>query len=527
MTNEEWEYYINKCNVPQHYRPIVKKYRKNFGQHITEIGKIPGIEFEVEIERIADSKNGQWKNPHAFHTNPYSQNASDQAEIERQLDEQLEAGIIKPSTNPGEYQASCTVVTKKADPITGEKAKRVAIDYTGLNANTKMKNYPIPNIRRIVEKSTLFKKYILIDIKSAYNHIPVKEECQELLGFAVENRGRFIPTRMNFGPKGAPAVFGAAMQMIFGDLYRTGWFYQYFDDLTICGNTTKELMERFEIVMQKIEQYNLTIKLTKCEWEKEEINILGSRISKGSQKIQPKYLEAVKQWKLTSENAESFLGMINYLSKFIPNLAELTKPIREIVERPKEKKGGLKPPKRSVNDPEVIRNFEKIRQIILNDPELKGIDPNKPVTIRTDASDIAGGAVLMQEENKILKPRAYFSTTFNETERKWHILRKEALVLRKAVQHFKKDIKCLRPGWITIQTDNQTLKNMLKKPQQHDDTEIQYAAYEVAQIFANVEHIKGSENFIADFLSQKRKTIQPSNEERLLVGIMDNPDYIV
>jgi len=61
MTNEEWEYYINKCNVPQHYQPIVRKYRKNFGQHITEIGKIPGIEFEVEIERIADSKTDHGK----------------------------------------------------------------------------------------------------------------------------------------------------------------------------------------------------------------------------------------------------------------------------------------------------------------------------------------------------------------------------------------------------------------------------------------------------------------------------------
>ena len=64
--------------------------------------------------------------------------------------------------------------------------------------------------------------------------------------------------------------------------------------------------------------------------------------------------------KLTPQNAESFLGMVNYLSRFIPNLAELTKPIREIVERPKEKKGGLKPPKRSVTDELVQKNFEKI-----------------------------------------------------------------------------------------------------------------------------------------------------------------------
>src|SRR5215470_3846516 len=104
---------------------------------------------------------------------------------------------------------------------------------------------------------------------------------------------------MNFGPKGAPAQFGAAMQMIFGDLYPKGWFFQYFDDLTICGNTTKELMERLEIVMRKMQEYNLTVKLTKCEFDKSEINILGSRISNGNLKIQQKYIDSAKNWKLT------------------------------------------------------------------------------------------------------------------------------------------------------------------------------------------------------------------------------------
>ena len=151
----------------------------------------------------------------------------------------MEAGVIEPSRDPGPYQASCTVVLKKEDPITKEWSKRVAIDYTGLNENTEGKSYPIPNIQKIIVNTTRFKKFILIDIKSAYNHIMVEEESWELLGFAVEGRGRFIPTRMNFGPKEAPA----AMQMVFGDSYETGWFYQYFDDLTICGNTTKGLID--------------------------------------------------------------------------------------------------------------------------------------------------------------------------------------------------------------------------------------------------------------------------------------------
>ena len=102
------------------------------------------------------------------------------------------------------------------------------------------------------------------------------------------------------------------------------------------------------------------------------------------------------------------------------------------------------------------------------------------------------------------------------------MIRKEALVIRKAIQFFKKDIKCIRPNWITIQTDNQTLKNMIKKPVQHDDEEVQSAAYEVSMIFANIEYISGKENYIADFLSQKEKRKQPDEIDRLLVGIIDD-----
>ena len=106
------------------------------------------------------------------------------------------------------------------------------------------------------------------------------------------------------------------------------------------------------------------------------------------------------------------------------------------------------------------------------------------------------------------------------------MVQKEALVMRKAVQYFIKNIKCLRPGWIIIQTDSKTLKGMLRKRTQYEDDEVQQAAYEISQILAEVEHISSKENFIADFLSQKKKVKQHDNEKRLMVGIIDNP-YII
>ena len=68
---------------------------------------------------------------------------------------------------------------------------------------------------------------------------------------------------------------------------------------------------------------------------------------------------------------------------------------------------------------------------------------------------------------------------------------------------------------------------MVKKPMQHDDDEIQAAAFEVNQLSANIEYIPGKDNFMADFLSQKQKKNKIDDADRLLVGIIDNPDIII
>ena len=516
MTEEEWKWYMEKCKVPNEFKDIVQKYRKSFGQTLAEIGSIPEMEFTIELRVEKDSYDGQWRYPRPFYTEPYKQTEINQKKIEEQTKQELKYGIIKPSINPGPYQASCTAVLKKPNLITGERETRIARDYVGLNANTVMKGYPIPNIQRIVKNMSQWKKFVCIDITSAYFHIPVRQKDQELLAFAVSGMGRFIPTVMPFGPKGAPSVFGAAMQKIFGDLYTTGWFAQYFDDLAIGANNIKELKERVAKVFERIRANNLTIKLTKCEWLKEEINLLGWKISNGKLRIQDKNIEAITKWKLEKETIPSLMGLLNYMTSFIPRLAELAKPIREVFQN-----------KRKIDDEIVLKNFKIIQQIITQDPYLKMIEPRKPIKIQTDASEKATGAVLLQQDNKeIWIPRGYYSYTFTPTEQKWNsTVRKEAKAIANAIKHFQKDLP-IGIGQIIIETDSNTLVNMLKQSKQHQDQEVAMAQYRIGKIIGEINHIRREENILADSLSKNNNEKQKYSEiDRLLVGILDNEQY--
>jgi hypothetical protein len=98
---------------------------------------------------------------------------------------------------------------------------------------------------------------------------------------------------------------------------------------------------------------------------------------------------------------------------------------------------------------------------------------------------------------------------------------KEAIVIRKAIEHFKRDIKMVNPNWITIQTDNQTLVNMIRKPAQYEG-EVQMAIYRTMNYY--VEYIKGENNVLADALSRelKAKNNPVDKLDRILVEIVDN-----
>jgi len=517
MTIPQFKWYIEKCKVPQFIQPLIWKYRMIFGQNPKEIQIYPDLKFYMELELVKETPKGPWKEPEPFHTEPYKQNLTSQQAIEEMVKSQLEANFIQPCERPGPYQASCTVVWKKTNLITNDKEPRVCFDYKGINANTKNVAYPIPRINIIKQMMKSYSIFTGIDITSAYNHIEVEENTRRLLQFAVDKLGKFEPLRMPFGPKQAPGIFAMAMQQTFSDLYPTGWFGQYFDDLTVAANNEQELLSRIEQVFQRLKAKNLTVKLTKCDWNKKELHILGSVITKQGEKIQPKNIEAIQKFEVTQENIPSFLGLANYMIQFIPKLATIAKVLRETQGRSATRK---------VNDPECQRAITEIKKLITTETYLKSINPNDPVIIQTDASETAGGAVLLQKEKlngkEVLTPRGYYSYTFTPTERKWQsMVAKEAMVIRKAIEHFKRDIKMVNPNWITIQTDNQALVNMIRKPTQYEG-EVMLAKYRTMNYY--VEHIKGENNILADALSRELKAKNRPVEklDRILVEIIDN-----
>ena len=104
------------------------------------------------------------------------------------------------------------------------------------------------------------------------------------------------------------------------------------------------------------------------------------------------------------EELRRFLGMINYLHKFISNFSEKTAPLRELLQ----------------ND---VQAFNTLKADISQPPVLRYFDPSKPVTLSVNASKSGLGAACLQDGY----PVAYASRALMEAETRYAQIEKELL----------------------------------------------------------------------------------------------------
>lgn len=102
------------------------------------------------------------------HTKTYRYPHVHKAEVEKQIDEMLEDGIIQNSISP--WTSPIWIVPKKLD-ASGKKKWRVVIDYRKLNEKTVNDKFPIPRIEEILDRLGRSTYFTTLDLKSGFHQI--------------------------------------------------------------------------------------------------------------------------------------------------------------------------------------------------------------------------------------------------------------------------------------------------------------------------------------------------------------------
>ena len=134
---------------------------------------------------------------------------------------------------------------------------------------------------------------------------------------------------MNYG-----ATFQRAMDIAFSE--ELGYFIIiYLDYITVFSKTDEEHLEHLKIVFQKCRKYGLSLNPKKTMFGLQEGKLLGHIILEEGTKIDPKRIEAILQISHPRDIKELkyFIGNINLLRRFIPNLAELLRNIANMLKK--------------------------------------------------------------------------------------------------------------------------------------------------------------------------------------------------
>ena len=120
------------------------------------------------------------------------------------------------------------------------------------------------------------------------------------------------------------------MSDLFGDLPGV---FTYFDDFLVTGETMEELEANLRRVFERCRVHNLKLQLKKCRFFLQEIPWLGHVIGQGTLKADPGKIEAIVNMPDPAGPPDliRLLGMVTYLDKFCCNLAELTRPLRDLL----------------------------------------------------------------------------------------------------------------------------------------------------------------------------------------------------
>ena len=211
-------------------------------------------------------------------------------------------------------------------------------------------------------------------------------------------------------------------------------------------------MDRLITVFDRLRGANLKLKAKKCLLFGTDFRFLGHIISEKGIQTDPDKVQCVVDWHppRTLRQVRSFLGMVNYYSRFIKDYAKKAGPIQDLTK--KNTKFNWRE--------ECQRAFELLKNRLVTAPVMAYPLRDGMFILDTDASDYAYGAVLSQlqpDEDGVLQEKtiAYASKRFDEREVKYCARRRELLAIIKFVKHFEVYLKGVT---FTIRTDHASLK---------------------------------------------------------------------
>lgn len=404
--------------------------------------------------------------------------------VEQELERMLNLGVIKKVSEPTEWCAPMVIVWKKTGAV------RICVDYTDLNDNIVRDRTILPTVDEVLARLQNAKVFTKLDQNCGFWQVPLSEDSQLLTTF-ITPWGRYCFTRLPFGISIGPEYFQARMKEA---LAGCPGVEPLQDDTVVAGKDLEDHNKKLDCVMKALNKAGIRLNINKCEFAVKELKFLGHLVGENGIRPDPEKTDSINNYQQPKDTKEllRFLGMVNQLGKFIPNLSELSQPLRILLNKKVE----------WVWSHEQEQSFHKIKQALTSAPTLAFYSTKAETKLSTDSSSYGLGAVLLQRPRSTeeWRPVAYASRTLTNAETRYAQIEKEALGITWATEKFQDYLIGLK---FTIETDHKPLVPIFTtKPIADLSSRLQRFRLRMMRYVYDIEYTPGTQLKTADALSR-------------------------
>ena len=377
----------------------------------------------------------------------------------------------------------------------------MCIDPKDLNEALEREPYYSRSIDELISMFAGAKVFTIVDMDKGYWQVVLHPESRKLTCMAFDI-GRYQFKRLPMGSKVASDIFQRMLDSVYIGLPGVTGIA---DDMVIFGRNEEEHDRNLILFLETTRKNGLVLNKKKLQFKKEEVSFFGHRWNSTGISPDPKKTESIlkMQFPPDKETMHSFLGLVNFLNRYTPKLAELCSPLRKLI---------LKDSHYSPGDPEHAA-FDAIKAEFKKKIILPYFDRNKETILQTDASKKGFGAVILQEE----QPIYYASRALTSAEKNYQNLEREA---QAAVWGMEKFHYFLYGRKFILQTDQKPLVSIFRKHMIDVSPRIQRITIRAWQYDFEPQHIPGRINVIADSLSRVTPLeFRDSNAEKDILAV--------
>ncbi|XP_030750159.1 uncharacterized protein K02A2.6-like [Sitophilus oryzae] len=348
-----------------------------------------------------------------------------EAKVEKKINELIELDIIEPVNGPSRWVSPMVPILKQNGDI------RICIDMRRANTAIIRENHPLPTMNGLLPHLRKAKLFSRLDIKNAFHQVEISPESREITTF-ITNKGLFRYKRLLFGISCAPELFQKIMERILMGLKGV---ISFIDDIVIFGSNETEHDNNLDATLKRLKENYVLLNSDKCAFKIKEITFLGHVLSSKGVRPLDNYIESIRTFRApkTIEELQSFLGLINFIGKWIPHLATLTEPFRKLLRLKLSKTATIANYWTSAQK----KCFLKLKDQLSLIRSLGYYDSEERTQVFADASPVGLGAVLVQINQEGSRIIAFGNKSLSDCEKRYCQTEKEALALVWAVEHFR------------------------------------------------------------------------------------------